>query len=26
MVGQVRTNAPLGILLRRCTEFDGKDR
>ena len=26
MAGQVRTNAPLGILLRRCTEFDGKDR
>lgn len=25
MAGQVRTNAPLGILLRRCTEFDGKD-
>ena len=26
MAGQVRTNAPLGILLRRCTEFGGKDR
>ena len=26
MAGQVRTNAPLGILLRRCSEFDGKDR
>ena len=26
MSGQVRTNAPLGILLRRCSEFDGKDR
>ena len=25
MAGQVRTNASLGILLRRCTEFDGKD-
>ncbi|EHA63017.1 N2,N2-dimethylguanosine tRNA methyltransferase [Synechococcus sp. WH 8016] len=26
MAGQVRTNAPLGILLRRCAEFGGKDR
>ena len=26
MPGQVRTNAPLGILLRRCVEFGQKDR
>ena len=26
MAGQVRTSAPLGILLRRCAEFGGKDR
>ena len=26
MAGQVRTSAPLGILLRRCAEFGRKDR
>ena len=26
MAGQVRTSAPLGILLRQCAEFGGKDR